>query len=84
MRSWYDGINRGQKIFLFAISIPLVFVYLIGIIPLCILIYCELGARDSLFATAISGRKNQTPQKGDPDFLDWANKEGRWAEKSSD
>jgi hypothetical protein len=84
MRNWYDGITSGQKLFLFALSIILVFVYGIGLIPLCILIYCELGARDSLVVAVAKARKNGVPEKGDPDYLDWANKQGRWADKNPD
>lgn len=45
MKNWYKNMTKGQKIFVYLVSIALVLVYLIGLIPLSILIYLELGKR---------------------------------------
>ncbi len=83
MRDWYDGITRGQKLFLFGVSIALVFAWGVGLVGLCILIYCQLGSAEPLFLKLGSGKTGK-PNVGDHDYLDWANKEGRWADNASD
>lgn len=45
MRSWYKNMPKGQKIFVYLVSAALVLVYLIGLLPLAILVYLELGER---------------------------------------
>lgn len=45
MKNWYKNITKGQKIFIYFISLALVFVFGIGLFPLAILIYLELGQR---------------------------------------
>lgn len=45
MKNWYKTINIGQKIFIYLVSIALVLAYGIGLLPLAILIYLELGER---------------------------------------
>jgi hypothetical protein len=42
---WYDEMPKGQKIFVYLVSTALVPVYLIGLAPLAVLIYLELGSR---------------------------------------
>lgn len=84
MRSWYDSITRGQKLFLFGVSIALVFPLGFGLVGLCILIYCQLGSAEPLFSNQFAKQKTRTPNVGDHDYLDWANKEGRWSESASD
>ncbi len=83
MRSWYDGINRGQKLFLFGLSMALIFAWGVGLIGLCILIYCQLGSNQPLISDAIKRPTTREPRVGDHDYLDWANKEGRWSEDTS-
>ena len=43
LNSWYQNINKKQKIFIFLVSIALVFVFGIGLLPLVVLIYLQLG-----------------------------------------
>lgn len=45
MKNWYKKMLKGQKIFVYLVSIALILVYAIGLIPLAILIYLELGER---------------------------------------
>lgn len=45
MKSWYKSMTKGQKIFVYFISTCSVLVYGIGLLPLSILIYLELGKR---------------------------------------
>jgi hypothetical protein len=45
MKNWYKKMPKGQKIFVYLVSIALVLVYGIGLLPLAILIYLELGQR---------------------------------------
>lgn len=45
MKNWYKNMAKGQKIFVYLVSTALVLVYLIGLLPLSILIYLELGQR---------------------------------------
>ena len=42
---WYDEMQKGQKIFVYLVSIALVLAYGIGLAPLTALIYLELGVR---------------------------------------
>jgi uncharacterized membrane protein YkgB len=44
MKNWYKNITKGQKIFLYLLSIALCIVF-VGAIPLAVLIYLELGQR---------------------------------------
>ncbi|MBH0040434.1 hypothetical protein [Pseudoalteromonas sp. SWN166] len=45
IENWYYGITKGQKIFIYLVSTALVPVFGIGLLPLAILIYLELGLR---------------------------------------
>lgn len=45
IEDWYRNMPKGQKIFVYFVSIALVFVFGIGLLPLAILIYLELGKR---------------------------------------
>ncbi len=45
MRDWYKNMPKGQKIFVYMVSTALVMVYGIGLFPLAVLIYLELGQR---------------------------------------
>ena len=45
LEDWYEGMNKNQRIFVYAISMGLVFVFGAGLLPLAILIYLELGLR---------------------------------------
>ena len=47
MKEWYKNITKGQKIFVYLITLPLMFAWGAGLLPLAILIYLELGERDS-------------------------------------
>ena len=46
MKNWYKNISKGQKKFVYFVSICLVMVFGIGLLPLAILIYLELGSKD--------------------------------------
>ena len=43
LQKWYNHMNRQQRMFLWIVSFCLIPIWLIGVIPLCILIYCKLG-----------------------------------------
>jgi hypothetical protein len=43
MKDWYRNMTEGQKKFVYIVSAALVFVYGIGLFPLAILIYLQLG-----------------------------------------
>lgn len=45
MKSWYRSMTKGQKIFVYLLSAALVAIYAIGLLPLAVLIYLELGER---------------------------------------
>lgn len=42
---WYEGMTKGQKIFVYLVSCALILIVGIGLVPLCLLIYLELGLR---------------------------------------
>ena len=46
MEKWYKNISKGQKIFVYGVSIGLILVFGFGLLPLAILIYLELGEKD--------------------------------------
>lgn len=77
MKEWYDSITPNQKVFLFLVSIPLIFLWGVGLIVLAVLIYLELGAKDPIFSFT---SKLRHPKPGDPDYSDWANRTGKWAD----
>lgn len=45
MKNWYENMAKGQKVFVYLVSTALVLVYGIGLLPLAVLIYLELGQR---------------------------------------
>lgn len=45
LSAWYTGMTKGQKIFVYFASSALVFLFGVGLIPLALLIYLELGQR---------------------------------------
>jgi hypothetical protein len=45
LKNWYKNIHKGQKIFVYLVSTALTLVYGIGLLPLAVLIYLELGQR---------------------------------------
>ena len=45
MKNWYKNMPKGQKKFVYFVSIALLLVFGIGLLPLAILIYLELGER---------------------------------------
>ncbi|GEM_PF-1771618 len=47
MKKWYKDINKGQKIFIYLVSLALTLMWGVGLLPLAILIYLELGERNS-------------------------------------
>jgi hypothetical protein len=57
LNEWYEGMGKGQKGFVYLVSVALVFVFGIGLGPLALLIYLELGLRDRLAASIAT----QTP-----------------------
>ena len=46
IKNWYENISKGQKKFVYFVSICLIFAFGIGLLPLAILIYLELGSKD--------------------------------------
>ena len=47
VKNWYNKMNKGQKVFVYMVSTALVIIYGIGLLPLAILIYLELGEREA-------------------------------------
>ena len=45
MKDWYKNITKGQKIWIYLASTAAVLVWGIGLLPLAVLIYLELGQR---------------------------------------
>ena len=45
IENWYEEINKNQKIFVYVVSTVLVGVFGVGLLPLAVLIYLELGLR---------------------------------------
>ncbi len=43
MKNWYKKMTKGQKIFVYLVSTALVIFWGIGLLPLAILIYLQLG-----------------------------------------
>ncbi len=43
MKQWYKSMPKGQKVFVYFVSVALIMLYGIGLLPLAILIYLELG-----------------------------------------
>ena len=43
LNAWYDGMTGAQKVFVYVISLLLVLAWGAGLVPLCILIYLQLG-----------------------------------------
>jgi hypothetical protein len=43
LEEWYDGMTKGQRVFVYVVSVGLVAVYLLGLIPLSLLMYLQLG-----------------------------------------
>ena len=45
MKEWYKTMPKYQKIFVYFVSTVLVLVYGVGLLPLSVLVYLELGQR---------------------------------------
>jgi hypothetical protein len=45
LKNWYRNIQKGQKIFVYLVSTALILVFGIGLLPLTVLIYLELGQK---------------------------------------
>jgi hypothetical protein len=45
IEDWYQNMPKGQKIFVYLVSLASVLVFGIGLVPLAALIYLELGER---------------------------------------
>lgn len=43
MKRWYHNMTKGQKLFVYFVSLCLVPVFAIGLAPLAVLIYLQLG-----------------------------------------
>lgn len=43
MKRWYENMTKGQRTFVYFVSLALVFLYGIGLLPLSVLIYLHLG-----------------------------------------
>lgn len=62
---------------MFGVSICLIFVFGIGLIPLVFLLYLHFGS-----ITDDKDHKGQAvPPQNTKEYLDWANKEGRWSDR---
>lgn len=46
LASWYKNMARGQKVLVYLVSIIFVPVFLVGLIPLLMLLYIEIGERN--------------------------------------
>lgn len=46
MQKWYRGMTKGQKVFVYVVSTALILCAGIGLLPLAVLIYLELGNKD--------------------------------------
>jgi hypothetical protein len=47
LEKWYREMGKQQKIFVYFISVALIFAFGFGLLPLAILIYLELGDRNN-------------------------------------
>lgn len=47
LQNWYNSINKNQKILLWLASGCLVFVYGAGLVPLVLLMYLQLGIKNT-------------------------------------
>lgn len=47
IQKWYNNMKENQRLFLWILSIITIPFFGLGIIPLCILIYCKLGMKKS-------------------------------------
>lgn len=45
MKYWYKSLTKGQKNFVYLVSAGLIFAWGVGLLPLAVLIYLELGER---------------------------------------
>lgn len=46
LEAWYDTMNSGQKLLVYVISAGLVLLWGLGLVPLAVLVYLELGRKD--------------------------------------
>tara|TARA_B100002049_G_C15770736_1_gene246658 strand:+ start:177 stop:338 length:162 start_codon:yes stop_codon:yes gene_type:complete len=47
IEKWYRRMGSQQKVFIYCVSVALIFAFGIGLLPLAILIYLELGERNN-------------------------------------
>ena len=47
MKNWYESMTKGQKTFVYFVAGFAVLIYGIGLIPLSVLIYLELGKKSN-------------------------------------
>jgi hypothetical protein len=45
LSEWYDAMPKGQKVFVYLVSTGLILAFGVGLVPLAVLIYLELGVR---------------------------------------
>ena len=45
LSEWYDAMPKGQKVFVYLVSTGLILAFGVGLVPLALLIYLELGVR---------------------------------------
>lgn len=48
MKNWYKNMPKGQKMFVWLVSVALICAWLVGLVPVAILAYLELGERGRL------------------------------------
>lgn len=48
--SWYCSITKGQKVFSYLVSVCLVFFFGVGLVPLAVLFYYEIGVRSHRYS----------------------------------
>ena len=46
MKNWYQNMNKNQKIFVYLVSVALVLFFGVGLLPLAVLIYLQLGQNE--------------------------------------
>ncbi len=46
MKNWYQNMNKNQKIFVYLVSVALVLFFGVGLLPLAVLIYLQLGQKE--------------------------------------
>ncbi|TCR07369.1 hypothetical protein EDF70_1011343 [Neorhizobium sp. JUb45] len=78
LQQWYNYTNPKQRILMYTVSGFLVLAWGIGLVPLVFLLYFHFGSEKE---AVVHYDDNNPPPKGSPEYYDWANREGRWADR---